>query len=37
MIKLNINSNKVKNILKALGYLFTVGIAGVATILLLNN
>ena len=26
MIKLNINSNKVKNILKALGYLFTVGI-----------
>ena len=26
MIKLNINSNKVKNILKAIGYLFTVGI-----------
>lgn len=26
MIKLNINSNRLKNILKALGYLFTVGI-----------
>lgn len=26
MMKLNINSNKVKNILKAIGYLFTVGI-----------
>lgn len=26
MIKVNINSNRVKNILKAIGYLFTVGI-----------
>lgn len=26
MIKLNINPNRLKNILKALGYLFTVGI-----------
>ena len=26
MMKLNINSNRVKNILKAVGYLFTIGI-----------